>query len=138
MQCVHEGSSICSVTSSSSPSHRQLCARCSIDGAVELYKRGKSVSVRTEKHSSSSGTHPSQWRASARGLQIVNVETGSPSVLRETARATHNTCARHIHLKGYRTTPQFLPESGTHIFCEKHEEKPFGQKGENFMQMCKG
>jgi len=64
-------------------------------------------------------------------LQIVNVETGSPSVLREIARA-------HTAHGGLRETPQLPPLSGTdtaeNTFCEQHEEKPFGQKGEHFIQ----
>jgi len=69
--------------------------------------------VRAEKHICISGTHPSQWRASARGLQIVNVETGSPSVLREIARA-------HTAHGGLRETPQLPPQSGTDIRRKTH------------------
>ncbi len=58
--------------------HTDSCAR-SIDGAVELYKRGKSVSVRS---TAAQGLTQAKWSACARGLQTVRVETGSQSALR--------------------------------------------------------
>ncbi|KTG44450.1 hypothetical protein cypCar_00044842, partial [Cyprinus carpio] len=80
------------------------CAR-SIDGAVELYKRENPFG---EKHSSS-GTNPSQWRACARGLQTVSVETDSQSA----PHPIYSTCTRQIHSRRETKTSPFLLESGT-------------------------